>query len=57
MANPLQQALQRNYMQDVLNEKVAPIKPALSHSLIYFGLVLYTAVGAWVSLYHFSTIS
>ena len=48
MANPLQQALQRDYLEDLLGNKLGPLKPALSHIGLYFGLVVYTAIGAKV---------
>ena len=53
MANALQQALQRNYMEDArtksLDTRLDQIKASVSHVGLYVGLVLYTAVGAWVS--------
>ena len=52
MANPLQQALQRDYMEDLLGNKLGPLKPALSHIGLYLGLVVYTAMGAKVRLVH-----
>lgn len=48
MANPLQQALQRDYMEDLLGNKLGPLKPALSHIGLYMGIVIYTAIGAKV---------
>ncbi len=52
MANPLQQALQRDYMEDLLDNKLGPLKPALSHLGLYFGIVVYTAMGAKVCQLH-----
>jgi len=51
MANPLQQALQRQFLDDAFSNKLKPIKPALSHVGLYIGLIIYTAVGALVSCY------
>eukprot|EP00095_Tigriopus_kingsejongensis_P000968 maker-scaffold83_size396513-snap-gene-2.27 protein:Tk00968 transcript:maker-scaffold83_size396513-snap-gene-2.27-mRNA-1 annotation:"aprataxin and pnk-like factor-like" len=47
MANALQQALQRNYMQDMLDSKLERVRPTLGHMSMYVGLVLYTSVGAY----------
>ena len=51
MANPLQQVLQRDYMDNLFSEggKLEPLKPALSHLGLYLGLVAFTAMGAKVS--------
>ena len=49
MANVLQQVLQRQAMQDHLDEKLKQVKPALSHVGMYIGLIAYTAIGALVS--------
>lgn len=49
MANVLQQVLQRQAMQDHLDEKLQQVKPALSHVGMYIGLIAYTAIGALVS--------
>ena len=48
MANVLQQVLQRQAMQDHLDEKLKQVKPALSHVGMYIGLIAYTAIGALV---------
>lgn len=48
MANPLQQAMQRQFVDDALSNKLKPLKPALSHVGLYMGLMVYTAVGALV---------
>ena len=48
MANALQQALQRQAMQDHLDEKIRTIKPALSHLAMHIGLIGYIMVGAKV---------
>lgn len=48
MANPLQQAMQRQFIDDALASKLQPLKPALSHVGLYMGLVFYTALGALV---------
>jgi len=48
MANPLQQAMQKQFVEDILSNKLGPLKPALSHAGLYTGLVIYTAVGAMV---------
>ncbi len=50
MANPLQQAMQRQLMDDAFANKLKPLKPALSHVGLYMGLVVYTAVGALVKI-------
>ncbi len=49
MANPLQQAMQKQFVDDIIGNKLGPLKPALSHVGLYTGLVVYTAVGAMVS--------
>ena len=49
MANPLQQVLTAQTMDNLMNNKLGPLKPALSHLGLYFGLVVYTAIGAKVS--------
>ena len=50
MANPLQQVLQRQAMQDHLDEKITTtLRPAFSHLCMYVGLVAYTFAGAKVS--------
>ena len=52
MANALQQALQRNYMEEnrdkSLDTRLDQIKASISHVGLYVGLILYTAVGAKV---------
>jgi hypothetical protein len=49
MANPLQAAsFQKDYMDDLMANKLGPLKPALSHLGLYFGIVVYTAIGAKV---------
>ena len=57
MANPLQAMRGQDYMEDLLGNKLGPIKPALSHLGLYFGLCVYTAIGAKVSPISFSHIS
>ncbi|XP_059083027.1 TWiK family of potassium channels protein 7-like isoform X2 [Tigriopus californicus] len=48
MANALQQALQRNYMQDMLDNRLERVRPTLGHLGMYLGLVAYTTVGAYI---------
>jgi hypothetical protein len=48
MANPLQQAMQKQFVDDIIADKLGPLKPVLSHVGLYMGLVIYTAVGAMV---------
>ena len=50
MANVLQQVLQRQAMQDHLDEKLKVVKPALSHVGMYVGLIAFTGFGALVSV-------
>lgn len=47
MASALQQVFQHQRVQERLD--LETIKPALSHSFLYVGLVAFTAVGAAVS--------
>jgi len=56
MANPLQQAMQKQFVEDVLSNKLGPLKPALSHVGLYMGLVVYTAAGALVSKIFFQRV-
>ena len=49
MASALQQVLQRQAMQDHLDEKLQQVKPALSHLGMYVGLIIFTGTGALVS--------
>ena len=56
MANPLQSALQRQNVEDMLGNKLGPLKPALSHIGLYLGLCVYTAIGAKVSIHTFGLI-
>ena len=49
MANPLQQAMQKQFVDDIIADKLGPLKPVLSHVGLYMGLCVYTAVGAMVS--------
>ena len=49
MANPLQQAMQKQFVDDIIANRLAPLKPLLSHLGLYAGLVIYTAVGGLVS--------
>jgi len=48
MANPLQAAINNHYMEDLLGNKLGPLKPALSHLGLYISIVAYTAVGAGI---------
>jgi len=48
MANPLQQAVQKQFVEEILTNKLRPLRPALTHVGLYMGLVFYTAVGALV---------
>jgi len=43
------QAMQKQFVDDIISNKLGPLKPALSHVGLYAGLVIYTAVGAMVS--------
>ena len=54
MANPLQQALQRNYMQDMLDKKYQSVRPTLGHLSMYIGLVTYAGIGGYVSIVSYS---
>ena len=48
----LSQAMQKQFVDDIISNKLGPLKPALSHVGLYAGLVIYTAVGAMVSGFH-----
>ena len=50
MANPLQQAMQKQFVDDIIADKLGPLKPVLSHVGLYTGLCIYTAVGAMVRM-------
>lgn len=51
MANPLQQAIQRDYMEKEKEEgRLGPLKRTLNHLGLYAGLIAYTALGAKVRL-------
>ena len=41
--------MQKQFVDDIISNKLGPLKPALSHVGLYAGLVIYTAVGAMVS--------
>ena len=40
-----------NYMEDLLGNKLDPIKPALSHIGLYISIIAYTAIGAKVRFF------
>ena len=51
MANPLQQAIQRDYLDQKKggDGRFSTIKETLNHVGLYAGLIAYTAIGAKVS--------
>ena len=51
MANPLLAAMQRGSMDNMISDKLGPLKPALSHIGLYMGIVVFTAAGAKVSVH------
>ena len=57
MANPLQAAINNHYMEDLLGNKLGPLKPALSHIGLYLSIVAYTAVGAGVSQFFYGFLA
>ena len=50
MANPLLAAMNRGSMDNMISDKLGPLKPALSHLGLYMGIVVFTAAGAKVSV-------
>ena len=53
MANPLLAAMNRGSMDNMISDKLGPLKPALSHIGLYMGIVVFTAAGAKVSVFFF----
>ena len=51
MANPLLAAMNRGSMDNMISDKLGPLKPALSHIGLYMGIVVFTAAGAKVSVF------
>ena len=51
MANPLLAAMNRGSMDNMISDKLGPLKPALSHIGLYMGIVVFTAAGAKVSIF------
>jgi hypothetical protein len=40
--------MQKQFVDDIIADKLGPLRPVLSHVGLYAGLVIYTAVGAMV---------